>query len=275
MRDAILTLALGRKKIGKTYTSLQLLYQYAKGTKKAKPRKVLIYDVNGEYSDKFKSIDPRYISIYGAIKKPDIRRVTGFHDNGQPLSTDELKERLFTILKSYTNGLLIVEDINKYISDSISNELIGFLAVMRHKGVDTIAHFQTKGKAGHPKLFGMTNYIRLHETTDSFERHKDKFKDNLKVLKIAEMLVKLENQKRPLKKHYFYCYIDTELIKISGQFSRQDFKDAILEYILKNPNETVKPMLNYRDRKGNKIYKDWETAINGLQQTYFNEFYGN
>jgi len=275
MREPKLTIAVGMRQIGKTYTSTQIIYQYAKGTKNAPPRKVLIFDINGEYASKFKSIDIRYIPIYGALDTVDIRRVTAFHDNGQPLTIDELQQRLYFILKNFTNGLLIVEDINYYISDSISNDLIGFLAVMRHKGVDVIAHFQTKGKAGHPKLFGLTNYIRIHETADNFGMHKKKFKDNLQVLTIAETLVKIENAKLPPDKHYFYCFVETQRVKILGQFSINSFRGAIRTYILERPNETIQPILKRRDYQGNLVYKNWQSAITGLENELFNKYFGN
>jgi len=274
MRSAKLVVALGRKEIGKTYITIQIIFEYVRGTIHAPPRKVLIFDINGEYTQ-FKTLDPDYLGLYSISKTPDVRRITAYHNDGSQLSIDKLQQMLYRILKVYRNGMLVVEDINKYISDSISNEIIGMLATQRHVGVDVMMHFQTKGKAGHPKLFGMMNSIRLHKTNDVFERHKDKFKETLEFLKLGETLVDLENKKLPKKKQWFYCYLDTEHELISGQFSINSFRNAIRAYILSNTAQTINPVMKYRDIKGGLQYKTWESAVAYLEADLFEKYFGN
>ena len=62
--------ATGKKGVGKTFTTLKAIAEYVKPNRKTgkKPRKVLIYDINMEYTE-FKAISvedilfSRYISL--------------------------------------------------------------------------------------------------------------------------------------------------------------------------------------------------------------------
>ena len=49
MREALLGVAVGKKGIGKTYTTLSVINQYIKGGLNIKPRRALILDVNDEF----------------------------------------------------------------------------------------------------------------------------------------------------------------------------------------------------------------------------------
>ena len=51
MREALLGVAVGKKGIGKTYTTLSVINQYIKGGLNVKPRRALILDVNDEFED--------------------------------------------------------------------------------------------------------------------------------------------------------------------------------------------------------------------------------
>ena len=46
MREALLGVAIGKKGIGKSYTTEQIISSYIKGSGKVKPRRALILDVN-------------------------------------------------------------------------------------------------------------------------------------------------------------------------------------------------------------------------------------
>jgi len=274
MRHAKLITGIGRKGIGKTHTTIQEIFQYVNGSAKAPPRKVLIFDINGEYTQ-FKTIDLDYLGVYSISKRVDVRRITAMKNDGSQLTSDELQQMLYRILKTYRHGLLVVEDPNKYLSDNISNDVIGMLATQRHVGVDVYVHFQTKGKAGHPKLFGMMTHIRLHKTNDSFERHKDKFKEDLEFLKLGETLVEQENKKLPIKKQWFHCYLDTEHSLITGQFSVNSFKQAVQSYILDNASQTVNPLMKQKNIQGRAKYPTWRDAVAFLEEDLFEKYFGN
>ena len=59
-REPIFYVAVGKKGIGKTYFTKQLIKAYVKGVpaNNLKPRKVLVMDVNNEFTE-IKTIDPK------------------------------------------------------------------------------------------------------------------------------------------------------------------------------------------------------------------------
>ncbi len=275
-RQPKLIVAVGSRAIGKTFTTLKQIISYAKGDLKngVLPRKVLIFDVNGEFPE-FKRISLKHIAAYSIHPKVDIRRVTTQKDDGGTMNPSEMQDALSVILKNYLTGLLLIEDITLYTSDSIGADLVGTLATIRHIGVDTIIHFQTKSKAGHPQIVGMMNMMRIHRTHDKFLRHKNKFANNLDLLIVAETLVELKNSRLPDNKQYFYCYANFDIGKVQGEFSKKDFIEAISVYVSQNEKALISPLLNSKDRKGNKIYSSYEQAYNTVEKDLFNKFYGN
>ena len=51
MREPKLGAVVGKKGVGKSYTTLKLMGNHVKGSPNAKPRRVLILDVNDEYEN--------------------------------------------------------------------------------------------------------------------------------------------------------------------------------------------------------------------------------
>jgi hypothetical protein len=275
MREPLFTVAVGCKGIGKTYTSLQMVYIYALGdaSRGVHPRKVLIFDVNNEFSQ-IKTISLKDVLRYSVHPKVDIRRVTIYKDDGTQMSVNEMQEALAHILSNFSNGMIWLEDINRYVSDSLPNDLIGILATQRHIGCDVITHFQSKSKAGNPKIVGMMNVMRIHKTNDNFRKHRSKFEGHLQLLEIAEKLVENLNKKRDRNKQWAFCYANFDINGIQGDFSMEEFKQAVTDYILENESDTIKPMLNKKDRTGVKIYS-YEQALSTLEEDLVHEYYAN
>ena len=65
-------------------------------------------------------------------------------------------EKLFKILNDYRGGLLLIEDINRYISDYLPNDLVGAICTNRHTDTDIILHFQSVGRVS-PKIWQNLN----------------------------------------------------------------------------------------------------------------------
>jgi len=275
-RQPKLIVAVGSRGIGKTFTTLKQIVSYARGNKAkgVPPRKVLIFDVNGEFPE-FKRISLKMVAAYSLHPKIDIRRVTTQKDEGGTMNPHEMQEALAIILRNYKSGLLLIEDITVYTSDSIGADLVGTLAAIRHIGVDTIIHFQTKSKAGHPQIVGMMSLMRIHKTHDKFIRHKKKFENNLDLLIVAETLVDYKNSKLPPKEQWFYAYVDFDIGKVRGNFTKAEFQKAIEIYVSQNEKTIVSPLLNSKDRKGNKLFSTYEQAYNQVEKDLFNKFYGN
>ncbi len=276
MREPLLTIAIGRKGVGKTEETKKLLNECLLGNAYtgAKPQKGLIVDANDEFSH-IKAIDLKDVGRFSVHPKIEIRRIRIWkNDNGttRKMSLDEIADTLSVVLENYYGGTLLVEDPTKYISDSIPSDIIGHLCTQRHQSVDLILHFQTWGKICHPKIFGNLNFLRVHKCEDTVERHEAKFGGDSTHFKLAETLV---NKRYYSGDRYFHCYVDKDRGKVRGDFSKEDFKMAIDSYLGEHYN-IVKKELNRIDLdSGNKLYPDTKSVIEKLRSKYFEDYYGN
>lgn len=278
-REAGLMLVCGRKGVGKTHTTLEVIEEYVNGNKRtgAPPRRVLILDVNDEFT-KYKAIDLRDIKDWCRYGRVEIRRVRIWHtygDNvGKKMTLNEIADALQIILDNYNRGMLLIEDINKYISDSVPGDLIGSICTQRHVAVDIVAHFQGIGRIGHPKLWSNANWVRMHRTDDNVERHKNKFAGYERPLKIAESLINLKFREGNA---HFYCYFNKDTGQIfGGGFTRNDFFKAVETYLSENYNTEVKPYLNKKNiSTGGNMFNNHTEGVDSLRMEIFKEYYGN
>lgn len=270
MREPKLGIAVGKKSIGKTYQTKLLLNSYIKGnpSKGVKPRRVLILDVNDEFTE-YRALSMKDVVKFSVMPKAEVRRIRPFNeDTGIRLTLDEIADYLWNILHYYRNGLLLIEDINKYISDNLPNDLVGAICSNRHTDTDIIMHFQSIGRIT-PKIWQNSNWLRFHKNSDSVERHKNKFPDKFEMFSICENLISGQyfngNQR-------FFVYVDLDDEKIKGKMSESMINEAIDDYLAKNYNQVVKPITNKTDLgNGKSITK--EDAINQvrnrIKQQYF------
>lgn len=284
-REALLGIAVGRKGVGKTYTTLQLINEYLVGNPKtgAKPRKVLMLDTNNEFVDvkadqnkdfaHVKAMHLEDVKKFTLSNKVEARRISVLKPEGGKMNLLEISQALHHILENYQNGLLLIEDINKFVSDSLPNDLIGSIVTQRHVSVDVITHFQTIGKAAHPKIWGNCNWIRYHKCDDRVTRHKSKFGGNLEHLLILEKMVDIEYAKGNKR---FYAYLNKDEGKIRGNFTLKQFRKAIYQYLQDNYNSVIKPMMNKKNiLTGEKMYKDHKDLAVKLIIEYTQKYYGN
>ena len=94
-REPILMCATGKKGVGKTFTTNLLIDTYTKGNRKAgkKARKVLIYDINMEYTQ-YKAIEVKHIPKFSRQSKVEVRRVLPILDDGKMASLTDMLEIL-------------------------------------------------------------------------------------------------------------------------------------------------------------------------------------
>lgn len=269
-REAKLIMVAGRKSVGKTFQTLCHIADYLKSTAKKQGRKVLIFDVNNEFGNvredhnnpKFPNIGLIKLSqvpAFAKITRPFAKRVSVFKDDGQRMTLNEMAQALGYILEHYRNGLLLIEDISKYITDSLPGDLIGAICTQRHVSVDVIIHVQTVGKLFHPKLWGNCNEIRLHRTDDTIERHKNKVSGNLEHLLIMEKLIEYKFKAGETR---FCCYLNKDTGKIKGRFTRADFRASVEDYLASNYQRILRPLLDKRDiYSGERLYKNQTQAV--------------
>ena len=281
-REPLVMIACGKKGVGKTVATVELIYKYVTGnpSKGVPGRKALIFDVNDEFSHfwyhgEYHSIktiriaDILKFTVHPAI---EVRRIRPFMDDGRKMSINDMAEVLGVILENYRNGLLLVEDINKYTTDTLKGDLVGSLATVRHLGIDLVAHYQSVGRAANPKLLGNTKVIRLHKTNDTVARHKNKFEERTEIMQVAESIVEKryhDGDKR------FYLFIDIDENRIYGRFNQKDIDEAVMDVVSKNHTQLVKPLMKKIDlQTGKKLYDEKSAtlkAIEEIKEKYFKQ----
>jgi len=263
-REPKLLVGIGRKGSGKSYITKKMIDQYALGSPSAPPRRVLILDVNDEYYD-IKAISIQDVTLFSVHPIIEVRRIRPFLDDGRKMTLDDVAQTLFVILESFRNGLLLIEDVNKYIADTMPNDLIGAICTNRHIGVDIVLHYQSIGRIT-SKVWQNVNIIRLHKFTDTVKKHRQKFEDKYEYLSIAEMMI---NQKYDAGDKRFYCYVDIDEERIYGGFTNNDFESAVDLFIQRNYSQEIAPLLKARDGIGGKVYTP-ATAIAEVKKRLMN-----
>lgn len=250
-REPLLMVGIGKKGVGKSFTTEKMIKQYVAGNpvKGIPPRRALILDVNDEYTS-YKAIRLQDVPLFSMHPIIEARRIRPFLDTGKKMSLSEIADALFVVLDTFKNGLLLIEDVNKYISDTMPNDLVGAICTNRHIGVDIILHYQSIGRIT-SKVWQNVNVIRLHKFTDTVKRHKHKFEDKFEYLSIAEVMI---NHKYESGEKRFFLFADIDNEKIYGNFSDADMEFAVNKYIEGNYTNLINPMLNSRDTNGKKTY---------------------
>lgn len=257
MREAQLGVAVGKKGVGKSFTTNRIIDAYVRGNMGAGilPRKALILDVNDEFSH-IKGIALRDLVRFSVHPQVEARRVRPFHENGKRMTLDEIAHTLFVILESYRGGLLLIEDINRYISDNLPNDIIGAICTNRHTSLDIIMHFQSIGRIS-PKIWQNMNWIRFHKNLDSVGKHKNKFEDKYELLRLVEIIVNEEYQNGNKR---YYQFVNMDEMQFMGKLDPKKLDFALRQYIEENYRKTISPLLQLKDAKGKSRYTS-ETAI--------------
>jgi hypothetical protein len=290
LRNNKLLLATGFKGMGKTFSTMILLRKYVLGNPSQGifPRQVLIFDVNDEYDEfQVRAIHVKETALFSVQKKFDIRRIRPFMDQetynkiypqningikipaGQwiRMNTEHQLAMLGYLLENFKYGLLLIEDINKYVGDSMPQDLTGTICTNRHANCDIIMHYQSAGRPL-PKIWQNADEVRFHHQTDEVD--KGKLKDSYELFKIAQLCVDIEFEKGNVR---FYVWINKITGKIIGNFTKEMFLYAIKEYIATHPAKLA-PLLIRRDEVGKKVYT-YPQAENIMSIKLFNKFWGN
>ena len=166
MREPKLGMAVGKKGIGKTYQTKILIESYVYGNpeKGVEPRRVLILDVNDEFVD-YKAISMKDLVKFSVMPSAEIRRVRPFNEEtGIRLTLKEIANILWDILHFFRGGMLLIEDINKYVGDHLPTDIVGAICSNRHTDLDIIIHFQSIGRIT-TKVWQNANWLRFHKNS--------------------------------------------------------------------------------------------------------------
>jgi hypothetical protein len=172
------------------------------------------------------------------------------------MTTTELVTTAITICKFYRNGMLILEDINKYTGYSYKQDLVGMFIGLRHLGVDLVLHFQNL-RAVPSRIWQNMTYLRWHKQSDSIFKIKDRI-GNFELFAIAEQIVDYKYQ----SDEHYYLWLNNLKNRMEG-VPPEDFREGATRYLLANP-AVLSRLKSEINADGSKKYKSTQEAINGF-----------
>lgn len=279
MREPQLIIATGTKGVGKTYTTCSVIQEYlTPNIKLKKPaRKVLIFDVNGEYTNeeliknKFRfrtqTLALKDLEAWSKQKRIEVRRILPVDADGNEVGIEKYPEILKAILHFYRGGMLILEDINKYLIETRDASIVGALTTNRHKDLDIYIHLQSLAPLT-TRMWQNANVIRFHYQMDDIDRYRARI-PNYELFKISQLMVN-DIYFRGGANERFYCYVLNQTNKICGKFSKKDFIVACRKYLEIHPMK-VKTLMQ-------KYGKDYAGRIKALKECIkelYQKYYGN
>jgi hypothetical protein len=165
-----------------------------------------------------------------------------------------------TIVKYYRNGLLLLEDMNKYALSNFSQDFVGMFIGLRHLGVDLVAHFQSL-RAIPPKVWSEMSYLRWHKQSEKIIKYKQRV-TNLELFSIAEAIV---DYKYTIDPHYhlWVSMLQEKLINVTPE----DFRKGCINYLQYN-NHEIRALMAHVDFEGDggRKYKSQKEAIESFIQ---------
>jgi len=266
-REPMFEVVIGFKGVGKTYTTDKIINEYIKNDPSGrKGRPVLVFDINNEYCDAngyygYKAIDfdvtekneYKRAEQIRLIKAPKKYRILPYRKDGVPMSYKELQIAASTIVKYFRNGMLVLEDINKYTLSQYKQEFVGMFIGLRHLGVDLVAHFQSL-RAIPPKVWSDMTFLRWHKQSEKVHKYKNRI-SNFELFAIAGEIVDYKY----LKDEHYYLWINILNEKLIN-VSKEDFHEGCLRYLSLYPYE-FKKVKNALDAEGKLKFKSSKEAI--------------
>ncbi len=270
-REAGMMLTTGLQGVGKTYQNMYIIRNYIQDKlhNKVRGKKCLIMDTNGEYTKEqfakndIKDFDPKRIALkdiadWSRANVAECRRI-----DAKNVGIKEKKEILEYLLKTYRNGMLVIEDINTYIlSVTHMEEIVGGLVNLRHRAVDVLVSYQSL-RPVEPRMWQNARWVRFHYQADNVNDIKGKI-PNVALMKIAQLIV---NNRYFAGDKRFFVYIHNFANKIEGNFTQKEFEEGSRQYL----NANKKYIKEYKEMHNTSQ----EEAISGQVKQFVDQYYGN
>lgn len=276
-RDPMVMLICGGMGIGKTYRSKQEIKHYLKHRfdKGKKGRKILAFDVNGGDYTEFKTVNPKYMR---QLSKISARRILPFNEDGTAMDQKQKRDMAHRILNTFTNGMVILDDTDSYMSGAKDQAIISALTTVRHKGLDLLLSHQSISKITATEWQACT-WLRLHHQVDSVVKYKDRI-PAYELVRISQLMIneqfnlcsdafhrgELTEEEYNMKKSFF-VYVNMRKLKVSG-CSRAAYIRACKRFIDHEEGKRVRMYLNERNFNGKPVYKDRNAVIVQLISEY-------
>lgn len=275
-RQPLLTIVCGMKGVGKTWQTIKDIDRYVVDNPRTGKagRKALILDFNNEESyQKYKAVLPKYIKT---LTEARARRIPPFDENGRQYDLEKMKIVAEYTIFNFKNGLLVLEDIDKYMVGAKGKSLIGAMTTNRHSGMDILITHQSVSKVTQTEWQNAA-FVRLHHQLDDVDRIEDAL-PNYPLMKIAQIIVDRRyyeavrqfkdvcsiTEDEFKKRRSFFVYIDMMEHKIIGG-TPDEFRAAVMEFIRQNPRLISKRM-KVGDAQGRTLNK--EDAMRSLFNDY-------
>ena len=229
-REPMMMACIGMKGVGKTYRTRQEVAAAVKAGKK-----VLIFDatLDTEYKN-YKTMIVADIFKFNASKKAEVRRICAVDKHGNELGTPEKIDMLLEILQNFKGGILVLEDLNNYISQ-VNNypDIIKHITTNRQKNLDIVLHLQSLRRLD-TILWQNVRCIRVHYDLEDVSTYKDRLANKYELFKLATIIVAQEFKKfdESLKNDHckrFCVYVFTDDLKMKGATEKQ-FDNACALY---------------------------------------------
>lgn len=270
-RQPMVLLVCGETGVGKTYRNKGEIDRYLQSfTPTGKQgRKVLCFDTNDDDYPEYFTVSPDHIH---RLKEVRARRIRPFHPNGRPMDDAEKREVVEKILKYYQGGLIVLDDLDHYMTGAKGQAMIGALCTIRHKGIDLLLTHQSIAKISTSEWQNCT-WLRLHHQVDDVTRYRERI-PKYKLVRMAQLIVDeqydlattayssdLIEEAEFKRRKSFFVYVNMREQKIKG-CSRSAFIRAAKKYIDQEEGKRIRMMLNERKFKSNKpLYANRNLAI--------------
>ena len=286
------TIVLGETEVGKTYVNIHLeimAYIMDNLSIGKKARKVLIYDVNGDYHG-IRTLKDTPEAIRKFVQQPKIeaRRIVGRSANGGPLSKEQNYEHAKMIIENFINGLVVFDDIDRYAVHSSKQDLVSMLMGNRHMGCHILISHQAWRKMSVTECENC-KWIRLHRVKDqpiSLPLEKQVTLP-IDLCQIANLMVQEQydlahqmyddgagelSEDKFKAARGFFVYIDVRLAKLKG-CTEETYKRAAYKYMYMNPSVIKREieeliMFGKLDRKLRNEQKSQFIAMASLYAKY-------
>ncbi|MEQ8624385.1 MAG: hypothetical protein RJQ00_06010 [Vicingaceae bacterium] len=269
-RQPMLMVVCGETGVGKTYRTVQEIKQYVQDSSatQKKGRKVLIFDVNDDDYTRFLTIDPNHVKEFQEVR---IRRIRPITRTGKMMTLTQKRQIVEKIVAEFTNGLIVLEDIDKFMVGAKGQEVVGVLCANRHSDLDILISHQSIAKITTTEWQNMT-WLRLHKQVDDISRYRNRI-PNYPLVRIATFIVEEQynlaneaferneiDEKQFQIRKSFFVYLDMRRLKIKG-CSKAAFVRATKRYIDQEENKKVKLLLQETTMDEKQKYNNRKTAV--------------
>lgn len=264
-RQPMLILVCGETGVGKTFRNFQEFRKYLRGNpaQGKKGRKILVFDVNDDDYPQFPTVSVKHIHLLKSIRP---RRIRPIKEDGRNMSTEEKRDVVELMVNEFKEGLLVLEDLDKYMVGAKGQSVVGLLTTNRHNKLDIMISHQSIAKITTTEWQNCT-WLRLHHQVDDVSRYESRI-PNFFVVRIATYIVDeqyemandafaegLIDEKEYKQRKSFFVYVNMRKLKIRG-CSMNAFIRACKKYIDSHGQKRIRDLLQEKDLYDKPVYKN-------------------